>query len=88
MNRNKALWGKGDFTQLAATMRTSAEALVATYGNLQGLNLLDLGFGESHGLPVAVAAFTEPYALYVAGKVGINPEFYVSPEHRSQGVGA
>jgi SAM-dependent methyltransferase len=46
MNPNKALWEKGDFTKIAATMRTSGEALVATFGNLQGLNLLDLGCGD------------------------------------------
>jgi len=44
--------------------------------------------GESQGVPFAVATFTESYALYAAGKVGIIPEFYVSLEHRSQGVGA
>jgi hypothetical protein len=26
MNRNKALWEKGDFTRIAATMRQSGEA--------------------------------------------------------------
>jgi SAM-dependent methyltransferase len=46
MNPNKALWEKGDFTKIAATMRTSGEALVATYGDLQGLKLLDLGCGD------------------------------------------
>jgi len=29
MNPNKALWEKGDFTRIAATMRESGEALVA-----------------------------------------------------------
>jgi hypothetical protein len=28
-NPNKALWQKGDFTQIAATMRRSSEELVA-----------------------------------------------------------
>jgi GNAT superfamily N-acetyltransferase len=57
------------------------------------LTLIEAGaysavIGESQGVPVAVATFTESYALYAAGKVGIIPEFYVSLEHRSQGVGA
>jgi hypothetical protein len=29
MNPNKALWEKGDFTRIAASMRESGEALVA-----------------------------------------------------------
>ena len=32
MNPNKALWEKGDFTRIAATMRDSGEAFVATLG--------------------------------------------------------
>ncbi|MDF1761822.1 MAG: GNAT family N-acetyltransferase [Oleibacter sp.] len=37
--------------------------------------------------PIAVSTFTESYALYAGGKVGIIPEFYVDPEFRSSGVG-
>jgi hypothetical protein len=32
MNPNKALWEKGDFTRIAATMRQSGEALVNRLG--------------------------------------------------------
>jgi len=32
MNANKALWEKGDFTRIAATMRDSGEALVRNIG--------------------------------------------------------
>jgi hypothetical protein len=32
MNPNKALWEKGDFTRIAATMRESGEALVQRLG--------------------------------------------------------
>ena len=32
MNPNKALWEKGDFTRIAATMRESGEALSAPWG--------------------------------------------------------
>lgn len=46
MNANKALWEKGDFTRLAATMRESGEALVATLGIGEGLRVLDLGCGD------------------------------------------
>lgn len=46
MNLNKALWEKGDFTQIAATMRESGESLVAGLGITKDLNVLDLGCGD------------------------------------------
>jgi SAM-dependent methyltransferase len=46
MNPNKALWEKGDFTRIAASMRESGEALVATLGITPGLDVLDLGSGD------------------------------------------
>lgn len=46
MNPNKALWEKGDFTQLAKTMRSSGEALVAKLNITKGLDVLDLGCGD------------------------------------------
>ncbi|HEX4881600.1 MAG TPA: class I SAM-dependent methyltransferase [Porticoccaceae bacterium] len=46
MNPNKALWEKGDFTQLAATMRDSGEALIDSIGVRPGLKVLDLGCGD------------------------------------------
>jgi ubiquinone/menaquinone biosynthesis C-methylase UbiE len=46
MNPNKALWEKGDFTRIAASMRESGEALVGTLGITPGLKLLDLGCGD------------------------------------------
>ena len=46
MNANKALWEKGDFTRIAASMRESGEALVATLGITEGLEVLDLGCGD------------------------------------------
>ena len=45
-NPNQALWEKGDFTRIAATMRESGEALVQTLGITEGLNVLDLGSGD------------------------------------------
>ena len=46
MNPNKALWEKGDFTQIADTMRESGQALVAKLGITKGLAILDLGCGD------------------------------------------
>src|SRR5947209_9834076 len=46
MNPNKALWEKGDFTRIAASMRESGEALVATLGITEGLDVLDVGCGD------------------------------------------
>jgi ubiquinone/menaquinone biosynthesis C-methylase UbiE len=46
VNPNKALWEKGDFTRIAATMRESGEALVGTLGITPGLEVLDVGSGD------------------------------------------
>ena len=46
MNPNKALWEKGDFTRIAASMRASGEALVKTLGITKGIKVLDLGCGD------------------------------------------
>ena len=46
MNPNKALWEKGDFTQIANTMRESGEELVSKLGVTKDLNILDLGCGD------------------------------------------
>lgn len=46
INPNKALWEKGDFTQIAATMRRSGEALVRKIGVRKGMEILDLGCGD------------------------------------------
>ena len=46
MNPNQALWEKGDFTRIAASMRKSGEALVNGLGITSGLKVLDLGCGD------------------------------------------
>jgi SAM-dependent methyltransferase len=46
MNPNKALWEKGDFTRIAASMRDSGEQLVADLGISRGMKVLDLGCGD------------------------------------------
>src|SRR5947199_6430666 len=54
MNPNRALWEKGDFTRIAATMRESGEALVRGLGITKGLRVLDLGCGDgTTALPAA-----------------------------------
>ena len=54
MNPNKALWEKGDFTRIAASMRESGEALVSRLGITRGQKVLDLGCGDgTTALPMA-----------------------------------
>jgi SAM-dependent methyltransferase len=54
MNPNKALWEKGDFTRIAASMRESGEALVHRLGIKPGMKVLDLGCGDgTTALPAA-----------------------------------
>jgi ubiquinone/menaquinone biosynthesis C-methylase UbiE len=54
MNPNKSLWEKGDFTQIAALMRQSGEAVVKSLGITPPLRALDLGCGDgTTALPLA-----------------------------------
>ena len=54
MNPNQALWEKGDFTRLAATMRKSGEDLVNQLGLTKDHFVLDLGCGDgTTAIPVA-----------------------------------
>ncbi|MBX3117603.1 MAG: methyltransferase domain-containing protein [Fimbriimonadaceae bacterium] len=54
MNPNKALWEKGDFTQIAAFMRQSGHAVVESIGITPPLRALDLGCGDgTTALPLA-----------------------------------
>jgi SAM-dependent methyltransferase len=54
VNPNKALWEKGDFTRLAATMRQSGDELVEQLGIRPGMDILDLGCGDgTTALPAA-----------------------------------
>ena len=46
MNPNKALWEKGDFTEIAALMRQSGEAVVKSLGITPSMRVLDLGCGD------------------------------------------
>jgi len=54
MNPNKALWEKGDFTEIAAFMRQSGEAVVKSLELTPPLRVLDLGCGDgTTALPLA-----------------------------------
>ena len=54
MNPNRALWEKGDFTRIAASMQESGEELVKSLGITSGLRVLDLGCGDgTTALPAA-----------------------------------
>ena len=54
MNPNKALWEKGDFTEIAAFMRQSGEAVVQSLGITPPLRVLDLGCGDgTTAIPLA-----------------------------------
>jgi len=56
INPNKALWEKGDFTAIAAFMRRSGEAVVASLAIAPPLRVLDLGCGDgTTALPLALA---------------------------------
>jgi 2-polyprenyl-3-methyl-5-hydroxy-6-metoxy-1,4-benzoquinol methylase len=54
MNPNKALWEKGDFTEIAAFMRQSGEAVVHSMAIKPPLKVLDLGCGDgTTAIPLA-----------------------------------
>src|SRR5207244_10679381 len=54
MNPNKALWEKGDFTEIAAFMRQSGEVLVKALGVTTPMRILDVGCGAgTTALPLA-----------------------------------
>jgi SAM-dependent methyltransferase len=54
MNPNQALWEKGDFTRIAASMRASGEKTVDAIGVTPGMKVLDLGCGDgTTALPAA-----------------------------------
>ena len=65
-NPNKALWEKGDFTRIAATMRESGEALVQAIGIGRGLKVLDLGCGDGTTAVPAAQAGAEVLGVDIA----------------------
>jgi SAM-dependent methyltransferase len=55
LNSNKALWEKGDFTQIAATMRQSGADLVRSLSIATPMRALDLGCGDgTTAVPLAI----------------------------------
>src|SRR6476620_3145504 len=55
MNPNKALWEKGDFTEIAAFMRESGEAVVKSLEVRPPVRALDLGCGDgTTAMPLAL----------------------------------
>ena len=55
MNPNKALWEKGDFTEIPALMRQSGEAFVKSLEITTPLRVLDLGCGDgTTAVPLAL----------------------------------
>ena len=65
-NPNQALWEKGDFTRIAATMRESGEALVHRIGIGKGQKVLDLGCGDGTTAIPAAAAGAEVLGVDIA----------------------
>src|SRR5438105_1523120 len=56
VNPNKALWEKGDFTEIAAFMRQSGEALIQSIPIAPRARVLDLGCGDgTTAIPLARA---------------------------------
>ena len=54
MNPNKTLWEQGDFTQIAAFMRQSGEAVIRSMAIMPPLQVLDLGCGDgTTAIPLA-----------------------------------
>ena len=54
MNPNQALWEKGDFTEIAAFMRHSGEAVIQSLAIAPPLRVLDLGCGDgTTAIPLA-----------------------------------
>lgn len=64
INRNQALWEKGDFTRIAELMRQSGHELVDSLGVRPGMKILDLGCGDG---TTAV-----PAAEYGAAVLGVD----------------
>lgn len=54
VNLNQALWEKGNFTEIAAFMRHSGEAVIQSIGITPPLRVLDLGCGDgTTAIPLA-----------------------------------
>src|SRR5712692_10135848 len=69
VNPNKALWEKGDFTEIAAFMRQSGQAVVTSLGITTPLRVLDLGCGDgTTAVPLALLG-AEVVGIDIAGNL-------------------
>jgi SAM-dependent methyltransferase len=69
MNPNKALWEKGDFTRIAASMRESGEDIVRHAGIAAGLKVLDLGCGDGTTAIPAAKLGAQVLGVDIAGNL-------------------
>src|SRR5271170_8026429 len=69
INSNKALWEKGDFTEIAAFMRQSGEAVVQSLGIRPPLRALDLGCGDGTTAVPLARAGAEVLGIDIAGNL-------------------
>jgi SAM-dependent methyltransferase len=69
MNPNQALWEKGDFTRIAASMRDSGVALVKELSITSGLEVLDLGCGDGTTAIPAAALGANVLGVDIAGNL-------------------
>jgi ubiquinone/menaquinone biosynthesis C-methylase UbiE len=69
VNPNKALWEKGDFTQIAALMRQSGEAVVKSLGVTKPLRALDLGCGDGTTAVPLARLGAEVVGIDIAGNL-------------------
>jgi SAM-dependent methyltransferase len=78
---HRALWQKGDFGEIAAFMRTSGEAVVASLGIAPGMRVMDLGCGDgTTAVPLARAG------AEVTG-VDLNPAMVAAGNRRAAEAG-
>jgi ubiquinone/menaquinone biosynthesis C-methylase UbiE len=69
MNPNKALWEKGDFTQIANYMRKSGEAFVASLNIQPPLRVLDLACGDGNTAVPLARLGAEVTGIDIAGNL-------------------
>ena len=73
MNPNKALWEKGDFTEIAGLMRESGTEVVRSLEIESPLRALDLGCGDgTTALPLARAG-AEVVGIGIARNLDLRP---------------
>jgi SAM-dependent methyltransferase len=69
MNANKSLWEKGDFTRIAACMRTSGAGIIAELDVEPGMAVLDLGCGDGTTAIPAAEAGAEVLGIDIASNL-------------------